>query len=623
MRHEFARITLLTILASYIYLFMEWLFFITKPSFLTRFSILQSIEVLATAPLFLVLVTVPSLLFIGLLTTTTRKSWRAKLFRHTALLLPALIIAATAFLLFENFTYTLFGFNVGLSGGIIRFIYALLIILLFVCSNQTLHRWLNSNLWNTKGRIAFFFVGTLVTLSTVITVTNYLLAKVPDNTEVETHSTLKEGLDQFPNILILSADGLNATHMSAYGYHRNTTPFIKKILPESLLFENNFTNNSNSPGSIGSLLSGKLPTNTKVIYNPDIFTSIHIYQHLPGVLRKKGYRSADISIRHYGDAYDLNMREAFHMVNGRTINEETTIPILEKINKIFEAEVYFLEQTLERIKGRLFHTFRIKNMVNAFSMVTQKKKSIPDSERIKQFFDFIEDSPEPFFVHMHLMGTHGPKFFPRHSTFSAGKEQDNKWMDDFYDDAILDFDDNVREVVQHLKKIGQYENTLIILTSDHGKKWEANQRLPLIIRFPNQQHRGLVTKNVQIIDIAPAILDYLGLEVPGWLDGEPLLLSDAGIKKPIISTIVKQRDWINGLSMASNYNAPFYSLHAVSVIIRDRFYCLSLKDGQIVSSEIEGHTNPLDENEVPSATKIKNFIFKHLKENKYDISSLQ
>lgn len=111
--------------------------------------------------------------------------------------------------------------------------------------------------------------------------------------------------------------------------------------------------------------------------------------------------------------------------------------------------------------------------------------------------------------------------------------------------------------------------------------------------------------------------------MPDWLDGTPLLLKEARIKEPIISAIVKQRDWINGLSMASNYIAPFYSLHAVSVIIRDRFYYLSLEDRKIVTSEIEGHTNPIDEHEIPSTTKIKNFIFTHLKNNKYDISSLQ
>ena len=224
---------------------------------------------------------------------------------------------------------------------------------------------------------------------------------------------------------------------------------------------------------------------------------------------------------------------------------------------------------------------------------------------------------------MHLLGTHGPKFFPSHSNFSTGKEQDNDWMVDFYDDAILDFDNSVKEVVQHLKKIGQYENTLIILTSDHGQKWQANQRLPLIMRFPNQQHRGLVTKNVQTIDIAPAILDYLGLVVPDWLDGEALIPIGPSTERPIISTIVQQWENVHGLAMATNYKAPFFSLHAVSVIIRDRFYSLSLEDGQIVESEIEGHTNPFDEHEAPSATIIKNFIFSHLKENKYDTTSLQ
>ena len=69
---------------------------------------------------------------------------------------------------------------------------------------------------------------------------------------------IKEKPELIPNILILSADGLEASHMSAYGYSRKTTPFIENLLKESVIFENHFTNSSRTTGSVGSLFSGKL-----------------------------------------------------------------------------------------------------------------------------------------------------------------------------------------------------------------------------------------------------------------------------------------------------------------------------------------------------------------------------
>ena len=66
------------------------------------------------------------------------------------------------------------------------------------------------------------------------------------------------GRKDLPNILVLSTDGLNASHMSAYGYQRNTTPFIDGLIQQSLFVQNHFTNNAKSTGSIGAFFSGSI-----------------------------------------------------------------------------------------------------------------------------------------------------------------------------------------------------------------------------------------------------------------------------------------------------------------------------------------------------------------------------
>ncbi len=161
-------------------------------------------------------------------------------------------------------------------------------------------------------------------------------------------------------------------------------------------------------------MSGKLPSHTTVIYPPDIFTGVHVYQHLPGILRKLGYRNAHISVRHYADPYDLNMRDAFNMANGREEYGAGGAIVLPKFMRgIFEPEIYLLEQTMDRIVSGLKHAFGIKDLDNPFQVVTETGiGNALVSKSVVQLLNFIDGSEGPFFVHVHLLGTHGPWFRP-------------------------------------------------------------------------------------------------------------------------------------------------------------------------------------------------------------------
>ena len=91
--------------------------------------------------------------------------------------------------------------------------------------------------------------------------------------------------DNLPNIILLGSDGLNADNMSVYGYDKDTTPRLRELAQTSLVAENAFTNAGNTAGSVVSILSGKLPTQTRVLYPPDILTDLAAFQHLPGILK--------------------------------------------------------------------------------------------------------------------------------------------------------------------------------------------------------------------------------------------------------------------------------------------------------------------------------------------------
>lgn len=97
-------------------------------------------------------------------------------------------------------------------------------------------------------------------------------------------------------------------------------------------------------------------------------------------------------------------------------------------------------------------------------------------------------------------------------------------------------DHHIGRVVQFLKDSGQYEDTLVVITADHGEMlgdrhcwgkmtvFDAAYHTPLIIRVPGNQARAgsVVTVPTESIDITPTILDWVGQPIPNAMDGRSL-----------------------------------------------------------------------------------------------------
>jgi len=226
-----------------------------------------------------------------------------------------------------------------------------------------------------------------------------------------------------------------------------------------------------------------------------------------------------------------------------------------------------------------------------------------------------------------MQGTHGPLFNPREQTFSIGQVQDKKWMTDFYDDAILDFDRQVGQVFEHLSQAGMLDNTIIIIYSDHGFEWQTRNRIPLIIWFPKGEHAGIIKNNVQNLDIVPTILDYLGIPQPEWLSGRSLLSQgEPPVDRYILAAsttgelvaVTESRGW--ALS-EDKIAPPFYQLGYVSLIVCNRWYELYFIHPRLLYGEVQGHTAPCDANNLPTTDYAKSIILNHLADNDYNVSS--
>jgi arylsulfatase A-like enzyme len=426
---------------------------------------------------------------------------------------------------------------------------------------------------------------------------------------------------------VLGADGLSADHVSAYGYERDTTPFLRTLLAEALVVENAFANAGNTGGSITAMLTGKLPTQTRMIYPPDILRGRDAYEHLPGILKKLGYHTLQISTRHYGDAYDSNLRGAFDVSNFRSLSAVTWLERFvlrgHSANTVYVSSLYFLEQIYGRLEERLLHAFSVRAMMDPFAEVNAQI-GVADGQRIAALLTFLGRPPEPFFAHVHFLGTHGPLFLPYERRFSGGKTQDAPWMTDFYDDAIGEFDSFVRYIIEDLRARDRLRDTIIVLYSDHGMQWKPDSRVPLLFLFPDRRFVGRTSDNAQLVDVAPTLLNYLGIEPPNWMAGQTLIRSRAAKLRPIITVSNAPKTGQKGQHWQKSHSPPpFYSLGTVYTIVCQRIFRLDLASDEFVTSDVNGHTAPCGQDDIPNSASVRRDIMSHLRDNGYDVSSLQ
>lgn len=595
----------LTILSACFYASMEWLFFITKPSSLSLLSSFESVEVL-----FVTAGTI-SLIFIALLILLSwpallisDANWRPRLLT-SGYIVPALILSITALIMLDNFTYTVFKFGIVSAKGFLRGLYALGFMFFF----WRMLRFTKRALW-----LRWKFVSYLTLSLLVVSMAGLLTNKLSNDPYLNNldAQSLNSSSVTYPNIIILGSDGLSASYLTAYGSRLETTPFLAELARSSLVAENAFPNASSTTGSTTSVLTGKEPIMDKVFRYPDILSGRDSFEHLPGILRQRGYETVQIGTSHYVDARKLNLLEGFNIVNNQSLN----LPALDALRTVLSnsPSTYFIQIITERVSERLLHIFFIKKMQNPLAEVYDPVARISDEQRVDQIIDLLDHADHPVFIFAHLMDTHGPDFSFQKQVFSAGSSADEDWDQRRYLDAIFSFDNHVRKIYDHLSETGQLNNTILVIYTDHGFKYAINQRIPIMLHFPDNANAGIRSNNVQMIDIPVTLLDYLGISIPEWMTGVSLLNGEPPADREIISTTT---------GSPTEIAPPFYQINIVQVIVCHKWYALNVRENTFDSGRIKGHTSKCDEDLLPPDEFVHQRILEYLEKHGYNIRSLQ
>ena len=591
---RWAGLFLLTFILGHLYVLLEWIFTVTRPSYLDMFPLLANLKVLFFGSALasgLGLLGLAALVLAGRLAGLRR--W-PRLFFWLGSLVPAGMLAALLLLLVDNFTYTLFSSGIATTRGAWRGLYTFLFVALLGWSDWDV---LGAATWlHRRFAVGLRRPGLWIGMGAWLALWLALPLALTEG-QGTVLDAAQATPSRRPHILWITVDGLSASHLSLYGYVRDTSPTLRALADSSLVAENAFPNADKTAGSLVSLFTGKSPLETRVMYMPDILVGAESYQHLPGILRAQGYYAIQYGFPYYVDAYKLNLLEGFDEANGRVLSSN---PLRAALQQYLPGELgYFAYEMGERIVERLGHIFFIKEMADPRHTVVTPARNQTDDEKVEALLTRLEQLDRPTFIHLHLLEAHGPVFSPDEKVFSRGlafKEQ-GEWNSYFYDDAILEVDRDLGRVVAALEEHGLLEQTLLIIGSDHAMAFNQLQRVPLLMRFPGGEMAGRIPENVQGLDIAPTILDYLGLPQPEWMGGRSLL-SEMGEERYIFGAGVgplAQNENSIWVTDPQRSKAPFYQFGTISLIDCNAWYELDLVTGDVNRGEVTGHTAPCPE----------------------------
>jgi len=550
-------VLLAAVVASGILVLSEWLFYATKPSFLLTVSFAERVGALAAASALLCLLLVAALAPVLVL---LRAPLAAKVTLILARVPAAVLFAITALLLLDGFTVTLLRRGIRDAGGIPgRVLYGALVVAFLALGYGIACRLERVFTERRRRRVL-----AAVLVASVAVLAARALAGVGRRGPSGPGAASESARDR--DIVLLGADGLEAWRTSLYGNARDNTPFLRQMAGSALVAETAYSNSGQTTGSITSLLTGKLPTTTRVHYPPDALRSIDQYEHLPGLLRRMGYRTFFAGVRNYADPLELRLVDAFDEVGGVQVARPRLTHRVAVVTG--DTAAHLLNLSAARIWERLAHVLLGVPMPHPKRQVSSGLAAREsDDDRFEALVRFLERPGGPKFAHAHLLGTHGPLFSPKRSVFSKLGNRAPDWDRDAQDDAILDFDDRVRELFGLLDRLGRRDRTIVVVYSDHGQLYRLDVPVPLVFLFPPGGPRGRIRGTTQLLDLAPTLLDALGVPRPAWMQGTSLLGKDAGACRSILSARSGgdvERTTAGGFRVI--YERPWYSLGRLALI---------------------------------------------------------
>ncbi|MFT7668907.1 MAG: arylsulfatase A-like enzyme [Planctomycetota bacterium] len=352
-------------------------------------------------------------------------------------------------------------------------------------------------------------------------------------TKQRVHATINE-----PNILFITIDTLRADRMSCYGYEKKTTPYMDALAEEGLLFERAYATSSWTWPSTASLFTGLLPYEHGVLSNAAC-TLNYTYETLAESLQARGYTTAAISCNPLIDStrqFDQGF-EYFDCTSQMRMTDEVIENIEDKLREVSKARFFLYLQLVDP------HTPHRPLASELERLGGEKPKDFPDSVQAGIELDGM-DVYAGMLTRGEATDKHG-NIHPERVVPKAHAE----WMSDRYDASIGTGDVYVGRILSLLDELMLRENTIIVITSDHGEElldhgmlahghalWNELVHVPLIIAGPGIPKGESIYQEVSNRHLAATMANVGGADLSNVVDRINLLLPEITNSKVFYQT---------------------------------------------------------------------------------------
>jgi arylsulfatase len=321
--------------------------------------------------------------------------------------------------------------------------------------------------------------------------------------------------------ILVYLDTLRADHLGCYGYRRATSPRLDALAGEGVLFERAYPTDVPTQPSYTAVLTGQRGIRNGVVsHHPseDVSESV---PWMPEIMAQHGHVTGAVSTLYFMKRY---FARGFHSYMNPVTHERRRIQQITA-DEINAFALPWLRGNADRDFFMFVHYWDPHGIYKA-----------PEEKYHSMFYEG-HDPRDPNNHSLDALNDPLFAFFRGHVNAVGQGVTDAEYVIAQYDGEIRYLDTKFGELLDTLTELGIGDDTLLIVTSDHGESmtehglyfdhcsvYEDIVHVPLIIRWPRHLPAGKrVGALVQGVDVTATILDAAGIEQPEVMQGESLL----------------------------------------------------------------------------------------------------
>ena len=346
-----------------------------------------------------------------------------------------------------------------------------------------------------------------------------------------------------PNVVLIGLDTLRADRLSVFGYSRDTSPHLNALAADGVAFSQAISTTNWTTPAFASIFTGVVPSRHQLVLDNSPITQLSPnLESLASRFRVAGWTTGAIMSKDtlYDRGLDQGFDSFFNVPVPLPSTEATLSKALSWLDKNQNRRFFLflhLDTTHQpfNMPERFQHAFTKTDLT---SFGTQ----LPLKVTARRAFAIDPKSPGewPTLNDQLCEGcSDGQGLSPAFKSLAR----------DLYDGAVAYMDDGVGRFIAGLKERGLYQNTIIVVVSDHGElNWEHEDyyghqkylydeliRVPLIIKPVGHSGAGkAIATQVRNLDIMPTLLELAGLVVPDskWMEAKSLVPLMEGQRLP-------------------------------------------------------------------------------------------